>query len=201
MVHGSHSSLAGSPTWPPVLSPAPPGAERPRRRTMQRAGTRLNRLPRIPISKGSSAGTSAPTLGVQSQRSRAPEKFVANGAPTAGQGAVNRRLVPRNCDLPGGLHYDVHGIGCLITDRDGTLVDVDLGPKPPVTEPELSAAWRSWPAKASWWSRQRRMAFGTRRHRRGDCTEIGAQARSVDRPPDRYGCYPPADTRRSEWVV
>ncbi|MGH3377329.1 MAG: DUF6896 domain-containing protein [Actinoallomurus sp.] len=45
---------------------------------------------------------------------------------------MNRRIVPRNCELPGGLHYDVHEIGCLITDRDGTLVDVDLGPEPPM---------------------------------------------------------------------
>ncbi|WP_345458830.1 DUF6896 domain-containing protein [Actinoallomurus oryzae] len=53
--------------------------------------------------------------------------------------AVNRRLVPRGAELPGGLRYDVHGIGCRITDRNGTLVDVDLGPEPRML---IFDAWR-----------------------------------------------------------
>ncbi|MCO5974364.1 DUF6896 domain-containing protein [Actinoallomurus soli] len=53
--------------------------------------------------------------------------------------AVNRRLIPRNRELPGGLRYDVHGFGCRITDRDGVLIDVDLGPEP---EMLIFDAWR-----------------------------------------------------------
>ncbi|MGV9774448.1 DUF6896 domain-containing protein [Streptosporangium sp. NPDC003464] len=48
--------------------------------------------------------------------------------------AVVQRRAPRIWQLPSGVHYRVHGIGCCMTTAspERRVVDVDLGPRPGV---------------------------------------------------------------------
>ncbi|MEU4832826.1 hypothetical protein [Streptosporangium sp. NPDC023615] len=46
--------------------------------------------------------------------------------------AVVQRRAPRIWQLPDGVHYHVHGIGCRMTTAfpERAVIDVDLGPRP-----------------------------------------------------------------------